>query len=168
MKSTVVDESLSSYKPMYCSREYQASTRLIQQYEKSTLNNKVDFVFISISGAFTQTLLWYSITNYILLSFSYHIYLYVFIYIHIAFTYQSIFFHMSRWIFWHTYILCEIFSKFCLPDVVSAVTVLFSMMSFVVSICVIVGDDDEPNKVEFVLIDICDKRSETLHWYYIT
>ena len=38
MKSTVVDESLSSFKPMYCSREYQASTRLIQQYEKSTLN----------------------------------------------------------------------------------------------------------------------------------
>ena len=37
MKSTVLDESLSSYKPMYCSREYQASTRLIQQYEKSTL-----------------------------------------------------------------------------------------------------------------------------------
>ena len=28
MKSTVVDESLSSFKPMYCSREYQASTRL--------------------------------------------------------------------------------------------------------------------------------------------
>ena len=27
MKSTVVDESLSSFKPMYCSREYQASTR---------------------------------------------------------------------------------------------------------------------------------------------
>ena len=27
MKSTVVDESLSSYKPMYCSREYQTSTR---------------------------------------------------------------------------------------------------------------------------------------------
>ena len=27
MKSTVVDESLSSCKPMYCSREYQASTR---------------------------------------------------------------------------------------------------------------------------------------------
>ena len=29
MKSTVVDESLSSYKPMYCSREYQTSTRLV-------------------------------------------------------------------------------------------------------------------------------------------
>ena len=41
MKSTVVDESLSSFKPMYCSREYQASTRLIQQYEKSTLNAKL-------------------------------------------------------------------------------------------------------------------------------
>ena len=38
MKSTVVDESLSSLKPMYCSREYQASTRLSQQYEKSTSN----------------------------------------------------------------------------------------------------------------------------------
>ena len=36
MKSTVVDESLSSFKPMYCSRENQASTRLSQQYEKST------------------------------------------------------------------------------------------------------------------------------------
>ena len=41
MKSTVVDESLSSYKPMYCSREYQTSTRLNQQYEKSTLNLEV-------------------------------------------------------------------------------------------------------------------------------
>ena len=40
MKSTVVDESLSSFKPMYCSREYQTSTRLIQQYEKSTLKAK--------------------------------------------------------------------------------------------------------------------------------
>ena len=41
MKSTVVDESLSSYQPMYCSREYQASTRLIQQYEKSTLKDNM-------------------------------------------------------------------------------------------------------------------------------
>ena len=44
MKSTVVDESLSSFKPMYCSREYQASTRLIQQYEKSTLNQYRDLL----------------------------------------------------------------------------------------------------------------------------
>ena len=40
---TVVDESLSSFKPMYCSREYQASTRLIQQYEKSTLKRHLDY-----------------------------------------------------------------------------------------------------------------------------
>ena len=37
MKSTVVNESLSSTKPMYCSREYFKTSRLIQQYEKSTL-----------------------------------------------------------------------------------------------------------------------------------
>ena len=53
--------------------------------------------------------------------------------------------------------------SFCLPDVVSAVTVLFDMISLVVSIGVMVAEDDEPNKVEFVLIDICDKLSETLH-----
>ena len=38
LDDTVVDESLSSFKPMYCSREYQASTRSSQQYEKSTPN----------------------------------------------------------------------------------------------------------------------------------
>ena len=50
MKSTVVDESLSSFKPMYCSREYQASTRLIQQYEKSTLNYR----YISLKWGLTK------------------------------------------------------------------------------------------------------------------
>ena len=56
------------------------------------------------------------------------------------------------------------FNNFCcLPDVVSAVTVLFDMISLVVSIGVMVAEDDEPNKVAFVLIDICDKLSETLH-----
>ena len=34
MKSTVVDESLSSFKPMYCSREYQASTRKTDYFAK--------------------------------------------------------------------------------------------------------------------------------------
>ena len=29
---------------MYCSREYQPSTRFIQQYEKSTSSSKVTFV----------------------------------------------------------------------------------------------------------------------------
>ena len=45
MKSTVVDESLSSFKPMYCSREYQVSTRLSQQYEKSTSNSLELYVY---------------------------------------------------------------------------------------------------------------------------
>ena len=34
MKSTVVDESLSSFKPMYCSREYQASTAFNSPFRK--------------------------------------------------------------------------------------------------------------------------------------
>ena len=75
------------------------------------------------------------------------------------------------------------FSKFCLPDVVSPVFVLFTVMSLVVSICVILVDDDElftvmslvvsicvilvdddkSNNVEFVLIHMCDKWCETLH-----
>ena len=62
----------------------------------------------------------------------------------------------------------KFFNNFCLPDVVSAVTVLFAMISLVVSIGVMVAEDDEPNKVEFVFINICDKMSETLHWYYMT
>ena len=44
MKSAVVDESLSSAKPMYCSREYFKTSRLIQQYEKSTLNKDYDLL----------------------------------------------------------------------------------------------------------------------------
>ena len=62
----------------------------------------------------------------------------------------------------------KFFNNFCLPDVVSAVIVLFDMIPLVVSICVMVAEDDEPNKVEFVLIDICGKLTETLHWYYMT
>ena len=54
-------------------------------------------------------------------------------------------------------------NNFCLPDVVSAVTVLSNMISHVVSIGVMVAEDDDPNKVECVLIDICGKLSETLH-----
>ena len=124
--------------------------------------NKVDFVFISICGEFTQTLQWYSITNYILLSFSYHIYLsYVFIYIHIAFTYLSFFSICQDGYFDINTFYMKFFNNLCLPDVVSAVTVFFNMISLVVSIGVMVAEDDETNKVEFVLIDICDKLSET-------
>ena len=38
--------SLEQYIGLYCSREYQTSTRLNQQYEKSTLN--VDFIVIAL------------------------------------------------------------------------------------------------------------------------
>ena len=57
----------------------------------------------------------------------------------------------------------KFFNNFSLPDVVSAVIVLFNMISLVVSVGVVVTEDDEPNKVEFVLIDICGKLTETLY-----
>ena len=41
------------------------------------------------------------------------------------------------------------------------------MISLVISVCVIVGEDDEANTVEFVLIDISGEFTETLHWYFI-
>ena len=38
MKSTTVDESLTTIQQMVCSRENQLTTRMIQQNEKSTQN----------------------------------------------------------------------------------------------------------------------------------
>ena len=55
------------------------------------------------------------------------------------------------------------FNNFSLPDIVSAVILLFNMISLVVSVGVIATEDDEPNKVEFVLIDICGKLTKTLY-----
>ena len=57
MKSTVVDESLSSFKPMYCSREYQASTRLSQQYEKSTSKDGEDWNLSGMTSTMASLLL---------------------------------------------------------------------------------------------------------------
>ena len=55
------------------------------------------------------------------------------------------------------------FFHYCnLPDVASGVIVLSCIISLVPAICV-VGEDDEANKVEFVLIDIHDEFTETLH-----
>ena len=101
--------------------------------------------------------------------FLYHIYLsYVFLYLDIVFTYLSIFF-IHQYVYFAIHIFfARFFSKFCLPDVVSPVFVLFTVMSFVVSICVILVDDDESNNVKFVLIHMCDKWCEMLHQYYIT
>ena len=101
--------------------------------------------------------------------FLYHIYLsYVFLYLDIVFTYLSICFICQYGYFAIHIFFAKFFSKFCLPDVVSPIFVLFTVMSLVVSMCVILVDDDEPNKVKFVLIHMCDKWCETLHRYYIT
>ena len=54
-----------------------------------------------------------------------------------------------------------------LPDAASGVIVLSRIISLVPAICV-VGEDDEPNTVEFVVIDIQDEFSETLHSYAMT
>ena len=121
--------------------------------------------------------------------FLYHIYLsYIFLYLYILFTYLSIFFIRQYGYFAiHTF-FARFFNKFCLPDAVSPVFVLFTVMSLVVSICVILVDDDElftvmslvvsilvilvdddeSNNVKFVLIHMYDKWCETLHPYYIT
>ena len=120
--------------------------------------------------------------------FLYHIYLsYVFLYLYILFTYLWIFFIRQYEYFAIHIFFARFFSKFCLPDLVSPVFVLFTVMSFAVSICVILDndelftvmslvvsiwvihvDDDESNNVKFVLIHMCDKWCETLLRYYIT
>ena len=84
----------------------------------------------------------------------------------------------------YIYCLQDFLGNFYLSDVVSLVFELFSVMSHVVSILVddnelftivslvsilvILVDDDESNNVKFVLIHTCDKWCETFHPYYIT
>ena len=66
-----------------------------------------------------------------------------FLYLDIVFTYLSIFF-ICQYGYFAIHIFLQNFSvQFCLPDVVSPVFVLFTVMLLVVSICVIPGDDDE-------------------------
>ena len=145
---------------------FNESTVLFQR--KSTSTNSRFCIYICFWCLYPHiAVIFYHKLYFTIFFISYPLIIYI-LYIDIAFTYLSFFFHMSIWIFWHTYILWKFFSKFCLPDVISVVSVLFTMISLVVSICVILGDDDEANEVEFVLIYICDKQSETLHWYYIT
>ena len=105
-----------------------------------------------------------------------------FLYLDVVFTYLSIFFIRQYGYFAIHICFAKFFSKFCLPDVVSPIFVLFTMMSLIVSICVIlvddnelftvmslvvsicvILDDDESNNVKFVLIHMCDKWCETLH-----
>ena len=53
-------------------------------------------------------------------------------------------------------------NKFSLPDVASPVIPLLHVITFVVSVSG-EGEDDEPNKVEFVLIDIYGKFTTALN-----
>ena len=69
---------------------------------------------------------------------------------------------MYRWIF-STYVFYLKFFHNCyIPDVASGVIVLLCIMSLVPAICV-VGEDDETNKVELVLIGIHNAFNETLY-----
>ena len=87
-------------------------------------------------------------------------YSYIFIYLsHIcqfSFIYQDGYFDINA-------LYIKFFTNFSLSDVVSPVIVLFDMILLVVSIGVVVTEDDEPNKAEFVLIAICGKLTETLY-----
>ena len=76
--------------------------------------------------------------------------------------YVSIFLTYVHIYIFHTCILSKVFHNCYLPDVASGVIVLSHIISLVPAICV-VGEDDGPNKVEFVLIDIHDEFTETLH-----
>ena len=57
----------------------------------------------------------------------------------------------------------KFFNKFSLPDVTSAVIPLLHMISLVFCVVIVVSEDDEPHKVEFVLIDIYGEFTETLY-----
>ena len=69
---------------------------------------------------------------------------------------------MYTWIFSTDVFYLKFFYNCYLPDLASDVIVLLHIISLVPAICV-VGEDDEPNKVEFVLIDTHDEFNQTLH-----
>ena len=78
-------------------------------------------------------------------------------------TYLSIFFICQDGYFHTNTFYIKFFNTFSLPDVASAVIPLLHIISPVVSVIVFFSEDDEPNKVEFVLIDIHGEFTETLH-----
>ena len=79
----------------------------------------------------------------------------------------NFFLHMYTWIFSRDVCYLKFFHNCYLPDVASGVIVLLHITSLVPAICV-VCEDDESNKVEFVLIDTHDEFTETLHCYAMT
>ena len=94
--------------------------------------------------------------------FLYHIYLsHVFLYIHVSVKYLSIFLHMYTYIFYTHIFYITFFHNCALPDVASAILALLHVISLVSSVIVNVGEDNEPNNIEFVLIDIHCEFMET-------
>ena len=68
---------------------------------------------------------------------------------------------MYTWIF-YTYVFYITFFHNCsLLNVASAIIALLHVISLVVSLTVNVGEDNEPNNIEFVLIDIHCEFMET-------
>ena len=106
---------------------------------------------------------------------TYHMYFYTFIYL--SHIYEFLSYIKYGYFAIHT-LFARFFSKFYLPDVVSVVFELCSIVSHVMSIFVadnelfavfvLLVDGDESNNVKFVLINMCDKWCETLYPYYIT
>ena len=70
---------------------------------------------------------------------------------------------MYTWIFSTHVFYLKFFHNCSLPDVASCVIVLLDIISFVPAFRVVVGEVDEPNKVEFVLIHIHGEFTETLY-----
>ena len=57
----------------------------------------------------------------------------------------------------------KLFHNCSLPDVASGVIALLHIILVVAAFCVVVGEDDEPNKVEFVFIHVHGEFTETLY-----
>ena len=72
---------------------------------------------------------------------------------------------MYIWIFSTHVFYLKCFHNCSLHDVASGVIVLLDIILFVATFCVVVREDGEPNKVEFVLIHIHGEFTETLYCY---
>ena len=73
-------------------------------------------------------------------------------------------FYISHDVYFHTNVLhIKFFNNFSLPDEASSFIPLSNITSVPFSVCVIVSEDAEGNKVEFVLIDVSHELTETLH-----
>ena len=77
-------------------------------------------------------------------------------------TYLSIFFICQDGYFHANASYIKFFDTFSLPDVAYGVIPLLHIISLV-SVSVLVDEDDEPNKVEFVWIVIHGEFTETLY-----